>query len=295
MRKKPGNAQLQVSGVTIAGLVDKTVAACNEVVGKYVALHNKMKGDAASGVKIPAKIEKAIGELYQETKILNDGVQALRDFKRVISESIEEPLPEDLSQDIDDAPFDPYVADEGFLRTIGTIVKDKNPISRLFCYASLLARFNDEISARKDRVEKLKIRARQEPSSEEAKTAKILRAKNEEAVAILERRRVRIGQQFLKLRLYVLKRVLNASTKVSDMFPNGGMRDFEVREQLRSSLDNTMLFDHKTGEPVMTVKPELTDISTSLRLLWEEIVAQKMSRRQTENWMINADGDRHRK
>lgn len=295
MRKKSGNAQLQVSGVTIAGLVDHIVSACNEVVGKYVDLLSKIKGGSATGAKIPAKTEKAIDELYQETKLLNEGLQYLCDFKRVISESVEEPLPEELSRDIDESPFDPYVCDEGFLRTIGTIVKDKNPVSRLFCYASMLARFNDEILARKERIEKLKLRARKEPSSEEAKTAKILRAKNEEAVAILERRRVRIGQQFLKLRLYVIKRVLNASTKVSDMFPNGGMRDFEVREQIRSSRDNTMLFDSKTGEPVMTVKPEMTDISTSLRLLWEEIVAQKMSRRQTENWMINADASQHRK
>ena len=297
MRKKSEQFQPQVSGVTIAALVERVVDTCDEVVGKYVELHKKLKGvpDDSRTIKIPAKIEQAIGELYQETKTLNEGLQALREFKRAMTETLEEPLPEDLSHDIDEAPFDPHMTDEGFLRTIVSIVRDKNPISRLFCYAALLARFNDEISVRKDRVEKLKARSRKDPSSEEAKTAKLLRAKNEEAVGTLEKRRVRIGQQFLKLRLYIIKRVLNASTKVSDMFPNGGMRAFEVCEQLRNSRDNTMLFDSKTGEPVMTVKPELTDISNALRLLWEEIVSQNMTRRQTGNWMLNADASRRRK
>ena len=296
MRKKAAQLQPQVSGITIATCVERAVNACDEVIGKYVELHKKLNcADKSGAGKLSPQIEQALGALYNETKVLNEELQALREFKLAMTESLEEPLPVELSNDIDDAPFDPHITDEGFLRTIISIVRDKNPISRMFCYAALLARFNDEIIARKDRVDKLKTRSRQDPSSEEAKTAKLLRSKNEEAVVILEKRRIRIGQQFLKLRLYVLKRVLNASTKVSDMFPNGGMRAFEVCEQLRNSRDNTMLFDSKTGEPVMSVKPELTDISTSLRLLWEEIVAQKMSRRQTENWMLNADASRRHK
>ena len=287
---------MQISSSTMAALVDSAEKKCSEVVGEYVKLFRELesakKGELA---KAKGKFAKTLEAIYKETKDINDKLAVLVGFQNALRDVVDEPLPEELAADVSESPIDPYATDEGFARTVAVLMKDKNSVSRLYTYAALLRCFNGEIASRTDRIEKLKDRIRKEPGSNEGRAAKILKTKNEKAVEVLGRRRDRVGQQFLRLRCYLLKKILNVSTKVSDMFPDGGMRAFEVKRQARNPKDDTLIYDPKSGEAVMVSTPELTDISLTLRLLWDEITSQRMTRKITGNWMDSGESQRRKR
>lgn len=154
---------------------------------------------------------------------MQKGLLALRKMNASLNEIAGGALPSRLVADADalDGLDEPGATDAEFLARLSEIATDRDGIQRMIDCATLVARLVKDHARVLERSAKLASRIRMQREGEERTAAIALKAKQDDAAAVIANRVARVLGRFFEARLWTLNAALKMSEQVFSLFPGG--------------------------------------------------------------------------